>query len=123
MADLLRLKGKTFGHSCEELAATFFRQQGYNILEVNFRARCGEIDIVAEKDGYIVFIEVKARKSTRYGLPQEAVTPAKQAVIRKTATAFLQKRSLMDKKVRFDVLAITFPNNGGPRFNHIPFAF
>ena len=123
MTEFITKKGKAFGSACEELAVSFFNEHGYRIIERNFRSGNGEIDIIAEKDGYTIFIEVKARKSTKFGLPQEAVTSSKQATIKRVAQAFLQKRNLLGQKIRFDVLAITFTAGGSPRFEHIPFAF
>ncbi len=123
MKKLLTQKGKEFGKSCEELAGRFLKDQGYTIVERNFQTKLGEIDIVAKKDNYLVFVEVKARRSQNYGLPQEAVTTKKQAVIKKVAQAFLQKNGLEHKMMRFDVIAITFSNQGQPKVEHIPFAF
>ena len=114
---------KSLGNLSEELAADFLKKNGYKIVSSNYRTRVGEIDIVAQGDGYIVFVEVKARKSQKYGLPQEAVTQAKQRVIRKVASAFLQEKGLEDEPVRFDVMAITFSHDKKPHIEHIPFAF
>ncbi len=118
-----KTNSRAFGASCEWIATRFLMERGYKILCTNFRTRTGEIDIIAEKDGYVIFVEVKARRSKRCGLPQEAVTPYKQRSIRKVALTYLQKEGLLDLKVRFDVIAIVFENEERPSIEHIPFAF
>ncbi len=116
--------GKRLGALAEDLAQDYFLQRGYKLLERNFRSAPGEIDLILEKDDYLIFVEVKARKSTKYGLPQEAVTPMKQHTIRRVAEAYMQDKKKTGLQVRFDVLAITFPGQEtAPRFEHIPFAF
>ena len=116
--------GKNLGRRAEDLAKEYFLQQGYRLLERNFRAGPGEIDLILEKDDLLVFVEVKARRSLRYGLPQEAVTRLKQETIRRVAEAYMLRGKGLNRKVRFDVLAITFPGpEARPRFEHIPFAF
>ena len=92
------------GKSGEEAAAAFLEKNGYTVLERNFRTRLGEIDIVAREKDVLCFIEVKARKSEAFGLPQEALTPAKQGQIIKTALAYLKIKRLFDCKARFDVV-------------------
>jgi len=117
------LEARSLGNLSEDLAADFLKKNGFKIIKKNYRTKLGEIDIIAHRDGYIVFVEVKARKSQKYGLPQEAVTLAKQRVIRKVARAFLQEKGLQDVPVRFDVLAITFSADKKTHIEHIPFAF
>jgi putative endonuclease len=122
----MRLKppaGKELGKKAEELAAAFFSRKGYTILERNYRAPCGEIDFILVDRTSIVFAEIKARGSSRFGLPQEAVTPQKQHHILRTAQWYLQKKGWVDRDVRFDVLAISFSDAGAPQFVHIPWAF
>ena len=67
----------TLGKKAEDYASRFLLQNGYKIIDRNFRSRFGEIDIIALKDDVLVFVEVKARWSTKFGLPEEAVTPQK----------------------------------------------
>ena len=92
--------------------------QGYHILAMNYRRFTGEIDVIAEKGGTIVFSEVKRRTSARYGRPAEAVTPAKQRRIVRTALLFLQEKHLTESPVRFDVIEL-LPGH----LNHIESAF
>jgi putative endonuclease len=89
----------------EEKAARYLEQQGYRILERNFHSRFGEIDLVAEDDEFLVFVEVRLRKNTRYGLPEETVDHRKQHKLRLTAEFYLQRHPTK-KQPRFDVVAL-----------------
>ncbi|MBR5712637.1 MAG: YraN family protein [Lachnospiraceae bacterium] len=98
---------RTVGTLTEERAVAFLTERGYTIVECNFRCRCGEIDIVAQKDGYLVFAEVKYRRTTACGLPEQAVDARKQATIRKVAQWYLVSHRLSaETPVRFDVVAM-----------------
>ncbi len=92
----------TFGEDC---AAGFLLDAGFAIVERNFRTPYGEIDIIAEDGTYIVFVEVKARASGRYGLPREAVTPVKRRRIVRTAMIYLSQHTVR-KQPRFDVIEV-----------------
>jgi len=89
----------------EHQALEFLRTQGYQIVDVNFRWRGGEIDIIARDQNTLVFIEVKARHNTKYGAPEESVTPAKQQKIIQTAQKYLKEHPT-DLNIRFDVVAL-----------------
>lgn len=121
------LKGQgnqALGQQGEQVAAAFLKQQGYAVLECNFRSRAGELDIVArDRQGCIVFVEVKTRRSLAYGLPQQAVTPRKQHQISKAALAWLAKNRLQNSSARFDVIAVLLQNDVEPAIEHIPNAF
>lgn len=95
-----------FGHASERLAESYLKRKGYKILERNFRTRQGEIDLIARHGESIVFIEVKARRTGRYGVPQRAVTPAKQRKISMAALAYLKAHYSIDTRARFDVVTI-----------------
>ena len=90
----------------ESLAAKHLKARGYRILAQNYRARRGEIDIIAQDGEFTVFVEVKTRRSLKFGLPQAAVTWQKQRQISKVALAYLQSQNLLDAPCRFDVIAI-----------------
>jgi len=95
------------GSNCEDLACKLLSLNGYSLLEKNFRVRQGEIDIIARDGDYLCFIEVKARKDTSAGYPEEAVTYGKMQQIRKTALFYLNKNKLPENTpVRFDVIVI-----------------
>ena len=90
----------------ELLALKHLKTRGCKILAQNYRARRGEIDLIVQDGEFTVFVEVKTRRSLRFGLPQEAVTLQKQRQISKVALAYLQARNLLDAPCRFDVIAI-----------------
>lgn len=89
----------------EEKAVRFLKRRGYKIIDRNFRCRFGEIDIIAEKDDYLIFVEVRLRKDTRYGAPEETVDWRKQQKLRMTADYYLMTHET-ELDVRFDVLAL-----------------
>lgn len=101
-ADSHRKKG-TVG---ENIAVEYLQQQGYTILERNYYYNHGEIDIVAQENETLVFVEVKMRRSARFGEPQESVTPKKQELLRRTAEGYVLERNLNDIDCRFDVVSI-----------------
>uniref|UniRef100_A0A7C3WRH4 UPF0102 protein ENV62_04995 n=1 Tax=Desulfobacca acetoxidans TaxID=60893 RepID=A0A7C3WRH4_9BACT len=115
-------KRNSLGHYGEELAASVLKKHGYQILEHNYAAPLGEIDLIARHRGTLVFIEVKTRKSDRFGSPAHAVHPAKQARLRRLADYYLKQKHLGETPVRFDVVAITV-NKDTPRIEIIPGAF
>jgi putative endonuclease len=106
----MRASNQQLGGAGEDLAAAALKKQGYKIVERNYRTPLGEIDLIARHRGALVFIEVKTRRSTRFGQPQEAVSPAKQARLRKLADYYLKQKRLGESQVRFDVVAITLKN-------------
>ena len=95
-----------FGKKSEQLAAEFLKRGGYRILETNYRSKLGEIDIIASEKGTIVFVEVKARNTSRFGSPKGAVTPAKQRKISMAALDYLKRSGQTAASARFDVVAI-----------------
>lgn len=100
------LSNKKLGDWGEDLACDFLRKNGYRILERNFRTRIGEIDIITEKKGKIIFIEVKTKKGINFGLPEEMVGKRKQEKLIKLAQLYLAQKNLIDKEFRIDVVAI-----------------
>ncbi|EGD45872.1 Uncharacterized protein family UPF0102 [Ruminiclostridium papyrosolvens DSM 2782] len=91
----------------EREAAEFLQRNGYTILKINYRVgRLGEIDIIANDNEYICFIEVKTRRTSTFGSPGEAVTKTKQQKIRQIAAIYLTNTRKMDSNVRFDVIEI-----------------
>ena len=104
-------RAQKFGKQSEALASNYLKLSGYSILEINYRNRIGEIDIIARDGAVLVFVEVKARKSSRYGSPKNAVTRNKQLKISRTALAYLKKNGQLKSKARFDVVAIDARHN------------
>lgn len=97
---------KKLGAAGEELAARHLENQGYQILARNYRTPLGELDLVARHQGYLVFVEVKTRRSSRFGTPQEAVHLTKQEKLRTLAAYYLEQQGCQDAYVRFDVVAV-----------------
>ncbi|MDR3113821.1 MAG: YraN family protein [Endomicrobium sp.] len=97
---------RDMGFAKEKDVALFLKSKGYKILETNYRTSFGEIDIIAKNKGDIVFIEVKYRKSSYSGTPQEAVNYRKQQKIIKSALAYIKQNSLKNN-IRFDVAAVS----------------
>lgn len=108
------------GKEGERLAADFFRKKGWKILKTGYRTPCGEIDLVCEDKEEIVFVEVKTRESTRFGYPEESVTPSKVRHMQKAAQWIVQKEHWQDRAWRLDVLAISFEKTGKVEYTHIP---
>lgn len=102
----------------EEIAVKYLLSKNYTILHRNFSVQTGEIDIVAEENKAIVFVEVKYRKNTLYGYPAEAVNFKKQSRILETAEYYIMYTGLEERDIRFDVIEIL-----GRRINHIENAF
>lgn len=98
---------KNFGDDGEKAAAEYLSNHGYSILAQNFRfSRMGEIDIIARKNEYICFIEVKTRSSIRYGVPSESVNRKKQERMTRLAYVYLKSKGLRNENIRFDVMEI-----------------
>ena len=95
-----------FGKEGEKAAVRFLKKKGYRIIEKNYRNKSGEIDIVAEQDQVLVFVEVKSRVDAQYGEPLEAVTPHKQRKIGQVARGFLAQHRIENRDCRFDVVGI-----------------
>ncbi len=91
----------------EQLAASHYQRLGYEVLDRNWRTATGELDLVVSRDGLVVFSEVKARRSDRYGPPASAVGVAKQRRIRLLALEWLDAHQRRRQAIRFDVVAIT----------------
>ncbi len=109
------------GKQGESLAVTFLEQNGYTILETNWRFGQSEADIICKKKGELVFVEVKTRGTDKFGYPERAVTKQKQRQYQFLAEGYIQKNKLtMD--VRFDIISIVhhFPE---PEIVHIKDAF
>ena len=111
------------GKSGENIALNYLKDNKHNIIARNYRLFRGEIDIIASDQNTFVFVEVKTRKSTDYGFPEESVTPSKQRQIRKIAQGFLAKNNLEDVECRFDVISLSFDEKEGYSIRHIKNAF
>jgi putative endonuclease len=91
----------------ENQASEFLENNGYRILQRNFKTNLGEIDIIAKDKDCICFVEVKTRTSQDKGLPEESITKNKQHKLSQLALSYLKNKKLLDKSARFDVVSIT----------------
>ncbi|NPV28181.1 MAG: YraN family protein [Firmicutes bacterium] len=119
----MALKRRETGLKGEEIALSFLSSLGYRLLAKNFRCRLGEIDLIMQDGPVTVFVEVKTRRNLLYGTPQEAVSPAKQAKIRRLAQYYLLTKKEEEAPLRFDVIAITFTEKGRPVIEHLKGVF
>ena len=90
----------------EDIACVFLSKKGYKILQRNFKARYGELDIIALHKNTLVFIEVKTRTSLRFGTPEEAITPRKLHELIQTAQYYVILHPELPKLMRIDVIGI-----------------
>lgn len=109
------------GKRGEELVISYLKGLNYSILEVNYRTPIGEIDIIALDKNILVFVEVKSRKSKKYGEAAEAVNMYKQQKIINTAMLYLQSKGYTNIQSRFDVVEVYYMGNG--EINHFQNAF
>ncbi len=97
---------KKLGHKGEEIAAEYLLKKGYRILEKNYYSRYGEIDLVAQNGGAIVFVEVKTRRNRSFGNPEDSVTPEKIDRILKAGLMWLQAHPNTPEDWRVEVISI-----------------
>lgn len=116
------MEQKLTGRRGEAAAAEYLKKKKYKIVGLNYRCRFGEIDVIAENRKYIVFTEVKLRKSAAFAEAKEFVTAAKQRRILTTAQLYLQQHPT-EKQPRFDVIEIYGDGGEIQKINHIENAF
>ncbi|MGN7865642.1 YraN family protein [Chryseobacterium sp. 22458] len=111
-----------FGKIAEDLAADHLQRNGYKILIRNFRFQKAEIDIIAEKENLIVIVEVKARSTDAFMLPQEAVTKTKIRSLVSAANHYMEEFN-KENEVRFDIITVLSDEKRKLIIEHIPDAF
>ena len=111
------------GRRGESLALAYLEKKGYKKITCNYKSTHGEIDLIMEDQGTLVFIEVKSRRNFSYGEPKQAVTPIKQKHIRYTARSFLYTHHITNRSLRFDVVEVLLQERDAARFHHIRNAF
>jgi putative endonuclease len=113
-------KRKEVGAIGEKLAADLLKKRGYKIIQRNFRCREGEIDIIAQKDECLVFVEVRTKRNTAFGTPEESVTLSKREKLISLADAYIQAYDKPPQSWRIDVVAVELtPDNRVSRLEHI----
>ena len=106
----------------EDVACRWLQRAGYRIVDRNYHTRYGEVDIIAQKDGVTAFVEVKTRRSERYGRPCEYVDARKQEKLARAAFAYVQEHGVTDM-LRFDVAEVFVLDGMVGEVRHIPDAF
>lgn len=110
---------KQTGNLGEDLAAWFLISKGYDIIGGNYHSRYGEIDLIAEKDQKIVFVEVKTRKNLSFGVPEESFTSKKVQSLVKCAEQYAEENGLVLDDWQIDLVAIELnKNNSLKRIEH-----
>ena len=96
----------------EQLASDYLKKRGYHIREANYRCPEGEIDLVAQHKDYLVFIEVRTKRSLAFGTPEESITAAKREKLRTVAAHYQQNHDNLPQLWRIDVVAIELDKRG-----------
>ena len=119
-----RFPEKSLGHRGEDAAAKFLKCRGFHILARSLDSPLGELDIVAVDGRTVVFVEVKTRRSDAAGSPSEAIDQSKEHRMTQAALAYLKSNRLLNYPARFDVVAITWPDDARkPAIEHFQNAF
>jgi len=113
---------RSIGKEYEEKALKYLENKGYKIIDKNFYIKGGEIDIIAQKNNWTIFIEVKGRGNNSFGSPSQSVNFIKQKRIIKTALFYLKKNYIKMENIRFDVISI-YKSGDKEEIEHIENAF
>jgi putative endonuclease len=103
---------RRLGSGGERLGASWLAARGYEILALNWRCPYGELDVIAEREGELVFVEVKTRRGTSMGLPEEAITAGKRRKLIVAAQAYLEATDAGERPYRIDVVAVQLSPSG-----------
>ncbi|ATP58606.1 endonuclease [Pedobacter ginsengisoli] len=110
------------GKRGEDIAKEYLENLGYHILKMNWRYGRAEVDVIANQDGTIIFVEVKTRSSTDYGEPEDFVSSKKEKQVEYASSAYIEMNN-HEGEIRFDIIAIVFENKHLYKINHIEDAF
>lgn len=113
---------RTFGGLNEQLVAQHLLRQGYSVLDSNVACRRGEVDLIAERDGILCFVEVRSRRTAIWGDPSQTVTHAKQRRVVRAAMEWLAKHRAFERMIRFDVASVV-GNGADAHVEYLPNAF
>jgi putative endonuclease len=108
------MRRKDTGVLGEKLAGDFLRRRGYHILEANYRCPAGEVDLVARHGDFLVFIEVRTKRSHEFGTPEESITATKKERLRTVAAHYQQTHHNLPQLWRIDVVAVELNRKGEP---------
>ncbi len=110
---------KQIGTYGEQAAATYLKQQGYEVVETNWHCARGELDIIAKHNGMLIFVEVKTRRGDQTDVAFANVSTSKRQRLIASAHAYLEQNDLDDAQWRIDVIAVALPHQGQPRIAHV----
>ncbi len=115
----MKLSRKEVGKLGETLAAEYLKNNGLSIIETNYRCTCGEIDIIAQEDDFIVFTEVRTKTGNLFGTPEESVSQSKKKHLIDTAYTYLDEKDKLQANWRIDFIAVELDRNNKPsRIEH-----
>jgi putative endonuclease len=115
----LKLSRKEVGKLGETLAAEYLKNNGLGIIEINYRCPCGEIDIIAQENDYIVFTEVRTKTGNLFGTPEESISQIKKKHLIETAYTYLDEKDKRESNWRIDFIAVELDHNSKPtRIEH-----
>lgn len=114
-------RNRNIGAKGEDLARSFLQEQGYSLLEKNWRTGHKEIDIICKQGEDFIFVEVKTRTSLKQGMPEESISTKKITAVTEAAQVYLQNKTYRD--VRFDVISVHLKVDGDFEILHIKDAF
>jgi putative endonuclease len=106
------MKKQETGRLGEDLACRALKKKGYRILERNYRCRYGEIDVVARKGDYLVFVEVRSKTGTAFGTPEESVTAQKKQRLAASVMSYLESHVTPQENWRVDFVAVELDAGG-----------
>ncbi len=110
---------RQFGNRGEDLAAVFFLDKGFRILERNWNCRLGEIDLIVEKAGRFHFVEVKTRRALTFGYPEESITRTKLKHLARAIEVYLLQSKIQIRDYQVDALAIVAPIGGERDYHYV----
>jgi putative endonuclease len=113
---------QAFGELGERIAERWLRRQGWRVVQRRFRSGHRDIDLVVEREGTVAFVEVKARRGSRFGDPVEAVNWSKQKELVRSASVWIDRHGRPSESYRFDVVGILVEGDR-VRVRHVPNAF
>ena len=108
------MKRRNTGILGEKLARDFLETRGYKIIETNYRCSDGEVDIIAEHDDYLVFVEVRTKTSRSFGIPEESITPTKKERLKAVAFQYQQTHENLPQLWRIDFVAVELSREKRP---------
>ncbi|KXS45489.1 MAG: putative endonuclease [Candidatus Frackibacter sp. T328-2] len=117
------LTKQELGKCGEEIATKYLKENSYQIVQRNYRCRFGEIDIIAYKDNYLIFVEVKTKQNDKFGSPQAEVDFKKQRKLQQLALYYITQNQEQNVDLRFDVIGIVYRGESDYKISHLENAF